>query len=67
MMVYLNNFAEEYPTYESYMKSVDIHLEEHCGLGHEHLADYMWMDAYDDEVAPNEAVNDYFGDNPAWG
>lgn len=62
-----SDFKKIYPTYESYMVEVDRLLEDHCGLGHDHLIDYNWMDRYSDEFLATDAVYDYFDEYPAWG
>ena len=63
----MSDFKKIYPTYESYMLVIDGLLEEHCGLGHDHLIDYNWMDMYEDEFVATDAVYEYFDMYPAWG
>lgn len=46
-----------YPSFSSYMFSIDQQLEVRCGLGYQHLPDFNWRDAYDDEILPNDIVD----------
>ena len=67
MLDSISDFERMYPTLEAYLKRCDYYLELHCGLGHMDLEDYMWCSEFEDEVPPNEAVDEYFMNNPAWG
>ena len=49
-----------YPTFEVYMLAVDEQLESICGLGHEHLPDFMWMDAYEEYELPNDVAKAFY-------
>jgi len=56
----ISDFNRVYPTFKSYMYCVDEQLEAMCGLGHEHLPDFMWMDAYEEEVLPNDIAKEFY-------
>lgn len=45
------------PGYNAFMKEVDKILENMVGLGHQHLEDWVWYSAYEDEYSPEDAVN----------
>jgi len=56
-----------YPTYDAYMLAVDQQLEMYLGLGHDHLPDFMWMDAYEEKVLPNDVAKEYIkSQNPMY-
>ncbi len=40
-----------------FMAAVDKLLEDIVGIGHDHLEDWVWMSAYEDEYTPQDAVN----------
>jgi len=54
---------QAFASFEAYMHAVDAELGKRCGLGHRDLADYMYRDAYDDEVPPAEVAEEVLADN----
>ena len=44
-------------TFQEWLKRVDFHLTEICGLTHRCLADFPSHDLYDDEVEPLDAAH----------
>ena len=45
-------------SFKDYMKLVDHHLNQLCGLSHRDLPDQNWFDFYEDEIEPSEAVSE---------
>lgn len=51
-------FQRKYPSYEVWMKEVDVHLLKLSGCTHDGLPDYCTRDAYDDLVSPLNCAKD---------
>lgn len=52
--------------FNEYMRRVDRVLEAKFGVGYMDLPDYLWRDAYENELDPRDAVQDfieYHGDD----
>ena len=48
-------------TFKQWMKQVDRTLEELIGFDSTHCRDRAWLDLYNDELTPKEAVEAEFG------
>jgi hypothetical protein len=51
-------FQRMYPSYEVWLKEVDVHLLKLCGCTNDGLPDYGTRDAYDDLVEPLSCARD---------
>jgi len=49
-------------SFEEFMKKCDATVSNRLGLGVYDLEDWAWMDAYEDEFTPTEAVNQFLED-----
>ena len=47
------------PTFEEWIKDVDVILTEKVGMDSMTLPDFSWWDHWDDNVTPVAAVDDY--------
>ncbi|MBU2685534.1 MAG: hypothetical protein KKF27_20025 [Gammaproteobacteria bacterium] len=45
--------------FDQWMKVVDSLICDELGVGVNDLPDYLWRDAYDDGIAPEDAAEDY--------
>lgn len=45
--------------FDQWMKVVDSLICDQLGVGAGELPDYLWRDAYDDGIAPEDAAEDY--------
>ena len=45
--------------FDQWMKVVDSLICDELGVGVNDLPDYLWRDAYDDGIAPQDAAEDY--------
>lgn len=50
-------------SFEGWMKLVNARISRKMGLTADHLPDWTWMDAYEDDFTPGEAYVDYMEDN----
>lgn len=51
------------PSFASYMKEIDQILTRKCGLGVNDLADYLYADAFDNEIDPEEVADEVLAEN----
>ncbi len=49
-------------SFEEFMKKCDARVSARLGLGVYDLEDWQWMDAYEDEMTPAEAVGQFLED-----
>jgi len=48
-------------TFAQWMGLVDSYLVKWVGLHHDDFADRLWKDAYNDEMTPLEAIDNFWG------